>query len=411
MWFARRQLKPRHIRLLCSGDRYNYGDLLFHIVTRWGLASSSGMAGRYATEQYGLARSDLSRFGALPTRSIDDLYRDTNPHDVVLLAGGENLAQTWSVMHLSMLGSEAAAERIRFAERVGPAAAEIASRRALRGRHPFPYVLPRRVFPAAVRVMYNSMGGWPLAGYPEKQQRVIVKTLRQAGFLSVRDSQTAAILRGLDPALSFCLAPDCVFLLPDAFPLEQLTALASPEVRQLTGEGKGFLCFQCHCRYGTANRDELRRQLLALAAESGLEIVLVPAARIHSFEDHTFLRSLAPGLGPRIHLLPDSATIWDIALVLASARLFCGTSLHGCITALAYGSPLVPLDTSDPKLGFNLASWGQAGRFPMTATVDLCSQAMRCLALDRGTVQETSGRLRDAARRNMSRLVERILEG
>lgn len=394
-----------------SCDRYNYGDLLFPIVTRWGLSAYEGIAARYGFEQYGLVSGDLSRFGAPPCRGMADLYRDAVAGDVILLAGGENLAQTWFVMHLTLLDPREAEERRRFAERAGAEAAEAASRRALRGRHLFPYILPPGAFRGAVRVMYNSMGGWPLAHYTEGQQRTIAETMRPASFVSVRDSQTAAILRGLDPAMPVFEAPDCVFLLPEMWPREHLGAMASPEVRRLVAESEGFVCFQCHIRYGNANRDELKRQLRALAGESGLDIVLVPTDRIYSFESHTFLSSLALELGPRVHLLPDTATVSDTAYVFASARLFCGTSLHGSITTLAYGSPLVPLATDDPKLRFNLASWGQAAQFPMTAAADLCSQALRCLALDRRAVQNTSARLHDAARGNLERLADRILEG
>jgi hypothetical protein len=397
--------------MVCSCDRYNFGDLLFPILTRWSLTACAGISARYDFEQYGLVSSDLGRFGAQPSRGMADLYRDSGAGDVILLAGGENLAQTWFVMHLTLLDPEAAAERLRFAERAGAETAELASRRALRGRHMFPYILPPKAFRGAVRVMYNSVGGWPLDGYPEGQQRVISETLHQASFVSVRDTQTAAILRRLDPALSVFEAPDCAFLLPEMWPRERLDAMASPEVRRLVAESEGFLCFQCNCRYGDANRDELKRQLRVLAAESGLDIVLVPMARIHSFESHTFLGSLALELGPRVHLLPESAHICDIAYVLACARLFCGTSLHGAITTLAYGSPLVALQTDDPKLRFNLASWGQAAQFPMTEAADLSSQALRCLALDQRALQETSLRLREAARGNIGRLADRIMEG
>lgn len=410
MWFSRRPRRP-HIRLVASCDRYNYGDLLFPILTRWSLSACEEIAARYGFEQYGLVSSDLSRYGAQPSRGMADLYRDAGAGDVILLAGGENLAQTWFDMHLTLLGPRDAAERRRFAERAEAEATEVASRRALRCRHQFPYILPPEAFRGGVRVMYNSVGGWPLAHYPEGQQRTIVETMRQASFVSVRDSHTAAILRGLDPAMPVFEAPDCVFLLPEMWPREHLGAMASPEVRRLVAESEGFVCFQCHSRYGNANRDELKRQLRALAGESGLDIVLVPTARIHSFESHTFLSSLALELGPRIHLLPDTATVSDIAYVFASARLFCGTGLHASITTLAYGSPLVPLATDDPKLRFNVESWGQAAQFPMTAAADLCSQALRCLALDRRAVQETALRLRDAARGNLGHLADVILEG
>src|SRR5579871_1381232 len=104
----------RHIRLLCSCDRYNYGDLLFPIVTRAALTALFGSCDQYDFAQYGLARSDLGLYGALPSKGIRDLYEDAKDGDVVLVAGGENLAQTWFVMHLTLLNAPAAAKWERY---------------------------------------------------------------------------------------------------------------------------------------------------------------------------------------------------------------------------------------------------------------------------------------------------------
>src|SRR5579863_5606664 len=100
----------KHIRLLCSCDRYNYGDLLFPIVTQAALTALLGSDNPYDFATYGLARSDLGAYGGLPSRGIHDLYKETKSGDVVLLAGGENLAQTWFVMHLTLLNAQAAAK-------------------------------------------------------------------------------------------------------------------------------------------------------------------------------------------------------------------------------------------------------------------------------------------------------------
>jgi hypothetical protein len=341
---------------------------------------------------------------------VADLYRDAGDGDVILLAGGENLAQTWFDMHLTLVDPAHAEQLLGGARRASAGSREKRSRRTLRGRQPFPYILSpddfRHVRP---RVMYNSMGGWPLAHYLPPQQESIAQSLRKASYVSVRDSESASILRDLDPQLPECVAPDCAFLLPELLPREELGRRASPEVRRLVARSEGYICFQCNRWHGEPNRDELKGQLLALARESGLDLVLVPLNRLYSFEDDVFLASLAAALGPRVHLLPQSATVYDIAYVLAGARLFCGTSLHGVITAFTYGSPFVPLDTRDPKLRFNVASWGLGERFPCAAAAELASHGLRCLSLDRGAVGAESARLRAAARANMQRLAKRIL--
>jgi hypothetical protein len=108
-------------------------------------------------------------------------------------------------------------------------------------------------------------------------------------------------------------------------------------------------------------------------------------------------------------MLPASAGIYDVAYALASARLFCGTSLHGMVTALAYEVPFVPLANDDPKVGNNVRSWGLQEAFPSTAVEDLASQGERCLQLTGAFLAGHGERLRRAAGDNMKCLAERIL--
>src|SRR5665213_3097697 len=254
----RRGRDRRHIRLFCSCDRYNYGDLLFPIVTRAALTALLCSNDRYDFAQYGLARSDLSSYGALPSMGIRDLYKDAKDGDVVLLAGGENLAQTWFVMHLTLLSADAAANWKTYPRWLGPSLVEKLSQWRHGGRQQFPYIVSPDQFTAGVRVMYNSMGGWPLRFYPPPSQQAIAGALGKASFISVRDEESAAILRGLDPSLCIHTAPDCVFLVGDLLPREQLAGLASPAVRALLQDAGEYFCLQCNPRYGHSNRDELK---------------------------------------------------------------------------------------------------------------------------------------------------------
>ena len=114
-------------------------------------------------------------------------------------------------------------------------------------------------------------------------------------------------------------------------------------------------------------------------------------------------------MGDRVRVLPVSATVYDILYTLASARLFCGTSLHGVVTAMAYGVPFVPLLSEDPKLRNNIESWEAGAFFPPAPATDLAAQACRALELGSPLVAEHAARLRAAAQANMQRLAERIL--
>ncbi|MEO8028128.1 MAG: polysaccharide pyruvyl transferase family protein [Bryobacteraceae bacterium] len=400
----------KNLRLLSSCDRYNYGDLLFPIVTRQALMAIREFRDQYQCDSYGMKRSDLSAFGAMPSKGMSDLYHDVRNGDVVLLAGGENLAQTWLTMHLTLLDANEASRMLSL-QRFARSFAERFSRWQYRGRQRFPYILSPDQFHANVRVMYNSVGGWPLRHYGPRDQKSIVKALGQASFVSVRGQESANIIKELDPTVPVVVAPDCVFLLPALIPKDQLAAQASEAVRVLVREAGEYVTFQCNPRYGEANREELKRQIQTLAAKTGLNVVLTPIGRVYSFNDDVFLESLAAEMGKGVRVLGRDSSIYDVAYVLASARLFCGTSLHGVITSLAYDVPFVPLQNEDPKVHNNVKSWGLAEVFPQAPAEELANHGLRALGTCQRFLRDHATTLRSAAQTNMQNLAKCILAG
>jgi polysaccharide pyruvyl transferase WcaK-like protein len=256
--------------------------------------------------------------------------------------------------------------------------------------------------------MYNSVGGWPLAHYDERGKRTVANALLRSSFLSVRDENSAAILHAIDPRLSPRVAPDLVFLLPALLPLEELHRNAGPWFGETIPRLGRFLCFQCNPRFGEANRAELASQLTRLREATGLPILLLPIGGIYPFEDRRFLQPFAADLGPSAHIPPEVASVFDTAYALASCSLFCGTSLHGIITALTFGSPFVALENEDPKVPLNIESWGLQPSFPAVASARLAAQAHVALASDRSWLDAEVNRLQQAAAANLEHLARAI---
>ncbi|HEY0397898.1 MAG TPA: polysaccharide pyruvyl transferase family protein [Acidimicrobiia bacterium] len=74
-----------------------------------------------------------------------------------------------------------------------------------------------------------------------------------------------------------------------------------------------------------------------------LEVVVVETGRCRG--DAVFAEALAQALKPgRVWRLPAGAAVEDLAAAIAGAGVFLGSSLHGAITALAYGRPFVLLN-------------------------------------------------------------------
>jgi polysaccharide pyruvyl transferase WcaK-like protein len=84
--------------------------------------------------------------------------------------------------------------------------------------------------------------------------------------------------------------------------------------------------------------------------------------------DADFADAITPLLGRPSYRVPATASVEDIAAVIAEAAAFVGSSLHGSITALAYGRPFVVVDIApEPKLEAFAALVGATCRLARTA--------------------------------------------
>ena len=106
----------------------------------------------------------------------------------------------------------------------------------------------------------------------------------------------------------------------------------------------------------------IAREAAAIAGARGWSVVLAETGRCRG--DAVFADAVAAALvDGACHRVPADAGVEDIAAVLSSAELFLGSSLHGAITALAYGRPFVLVNLGDEsKLRGFVASVGLEDR-------------------------------------------------
>ncbi len=175
--------------LLGAFDRFNYGDLLFPLVVGNELDRFSPATRR---EVCALVESDLSRFGALQTKSIRSIYRAGSlcSGDVVLFAGGGTIGVDWTYMYANLLGKTGNAVLYYLKRIFGEAAAEALSRTRFGARAPFPWIAAPEDFPVPVKVAYNAVGGSEFAKLPAQIQARTLNHLEKATYLSVRDAET-----------------------------------------------------------------------------------------------------------------------------------------------------------------------------------------------------------------------------
>ena len=288
---------------------------------------------------------------------------------------------------------------------LGDRAAEKLCRRYLRALPSSPGVFLPSDFRRTRTTAYNSVGGWPLAHAGEAELAILSQGLQSAAFVSVRDRRTQELLCarcGVDAAY----APDIAFLLSSLFPASDLRSAASPRlVRQL--EEDGYWCLQVNPALGRRFAAEIAHAADAVGGQAGLRTLLTPIGRHTDWNDRAALHDIREAMREDAMTLSAETTIFDIAFAISGSACLVGTSLHGIVTAAAYGIPFVAIQSDDPKVSNNLSSWGADELFPPVRPDDLTAAVLDRLE-SRPEVASLAAKLQDQAARNLTSLAKAV---
>ena len=333
-----------HTALWGAFDRFNYGDLLFPIVTERALAQL-GYTDNIAA--FGLKQSDLRLYDARPTGSLADLRaaRVSN----IIVAGGEVLGTRWFNMHLHISTPPLTYILKGLRKVFGLDVADQVSRVLLNVRdYPLPWLLPATAFAGAPQLVYNAVGGGSnIVKLPHATKAYLVETLKCAAYVSVRDRYTQTVLADL--GVTAQLAPDSAALMAHCSDL-----MASDAAHALTHEP--YVAFQVSKHHAHARYAELAHALDALQKHTGHNILLLPIGRAPAHEDHLALEHIRNLMHTPALMPAGDSSISDIMHLIAHAQVFIGSSLHGAITAMAFAVPHVAL-SGVPKLTRYLETW------------------------------------------------------
>jgi len=345
---------PRAV-LLGAFDRFNYGDLLFPLVSQQEIqAHSAGTP----TAVHALIASDLSRYGALPTLSMRSLYRPgaLNAGDAVIYAGGGTVGVDWHFMLSNLLGPMGNRLLGALPNVLGWQRTNRWCGRYFGARSPFPWVAGPEDFPVPVKVAYNAIGGSELGRARAETRERTLERLARASYLSVRDTETRRVFEPVLGSVDVHVAPDSAVLMSEQFPRDWLRAQASAGTRRCIDEAP-YICFHANRGYVSRHLDAIVLALEQIHEAFGLHVVLLPIGRYVGLDDHLGLAEVAARLRMPHRQIGDQASLWDIMLTLAQARLFVGTSLHGAVTSQSFAVPHLGLSERPSKLDHYLQSW------------------------------------------------------
>jgi hypothetical protein len=344
------------ILIIGAFDRYNYGDLLFPIILEKQL-QTYGLDFRF--QFFGLISSDLRPQGGIPTQSLHDFYRQCSDADRpvhVIIAGGEALGVTWNSLYAAL---NPLFQKINYRHKKINKVLDLnaLTKFFLKGKTTLPFLLDKRSFPGIQSILLNSLGGSGLNASTFEKFPELKPKLQQVDYFAVRDKVTLDNVK--KAGLQANLFPDSAILMSEFYPVEELETRISPDVKAYVEKNRGQYAFvQINKKTTRGHEQTIATELNKVHREGHTELCFCPIGKALDHDDHEALQQLG-----RLVEVPftyfDADTIWDIMYLIANAKCYIGTSLHGAITAMSYAVPHVGLKVE--KLSAYLGTWGVEG--------------------------------------------------
>ncbi|WBL23182.1 polysaccharide pyruvyl transferase family protein [Zunongwangia sp. HRR-M8] len=329
------------IHFLSASDRINYGDLLFPIIFKKMLKIYNIEAEFY---NYGIVKSDLSHFGALPTKSYKKFQEEVNKNKGnIVVGGGEVFFANWRTLYsfinpyyahlLKFEIFKKLDEKINFPKRLLSKDSSMSPFVPLKNNS---------------KLFFSSVGG-RFYGKTDNN-KYIANLLEEADFISVRDKRTKNSLKEYN--VDSILVPDSAILMSDLFSIEFLKSKTSSN---LIFDNKDYLLLQVGINKGPENLKDFASQILKQATKLKLEIILCPIGMAPNHEDHKILNEMAKISDSFNLVIPKG--IYEIMYLIARSKIFVGTSLHGIITAQSFNRPFVALNRKVVKSKVYISTW------------------------------------------------------
>lgn len=354
-------------------DRHNFGDLLFpHIA--------AALTPAKETLFTGLAQRDLRPDGGHEVEALAQVaerYGDS-PVNIIHVGGELLTCDTWQAAVMLLPSSQAQETIIRLVDQ--PQARMEWARGMLGSSSLAPYTVSPGLFPRAA-VVYNGVGGVDLDDLDPAVRAEVVCKLKAADFVTVRDRRTQALL--VAEGISVCLIPDPAVMVAELFGTRICERLRSGEVAQiLQAFPNGYIAVQFSTDFGddaTLARIAAQLDRIAIATGYGVAFFRAGAAPWHD-DMHCYERVAARMRVPSVKVF-QSLNLWDICALIAGSRVYCGSSLHGRIVAMAFALPRVNLSHSSQamrptKQAAFAETWEEAG-VPSTVVASHIADGIR----------------------------------
>lgn len=335
------------IRAFAASDRNNYGDLLFPMVIKKYIEKNSK---DLTFSNYGVIRSDLSYFGALPTSSFSELNIDIkadNEESIIVIAGGEVLSGAWLNINRFISRYYNFIYHNRYLNYFFRKTKILETVNLIFKSSSVPFVLDGKNF-NKTKIVYNSVGALGVSRLLKQGQ--YVEYFKNIDNLSVRDNHSQS--QFTKAGITSKLVPDSALLMSDLFSTELESV--SNECKAI-GEGN-YIFLQLGNKKGPDDIDSFVKNVKLFADRHQLGIVLCPIGLALDHSDDILLKNIHETY-PDIFTYYYPENLFEIMYLLKNSKLYLGTSLHGFVTSQSFNVPFYIFPQKIKKLKFYLDTW------------------------------------------------------
>jgi polysaccharide pyruvyl transferase WcaK-like protein len=204
--------------------------------------------------------------------------------------------------------------------------------------YPDLWVGAARLASEGAAVIWNSPG--VPASFAPLQRPFVRECLKRSDYIAVRDEPSRQFLLDVSPKAQISVVPDPAWDLPKMWPREALTeSFERAYSSRRQARPRQSLAVHLNSRYAKMPINDVAAILDAISTQADAHIILLAIGPCHGDDELARLTGQEMTTGPLIMDRPSS--LQEITACIAHAQLYIGSSMHGLITAAAYGVPSV----------------------------------------------------------------------
>jgi O-antigen biosynthesis protein len=343
-------------------DVNNFGDLLFPLIARQHL----GDIPDFRLQAVSPVGGNVDLEDCEPCIGIHELAEDLHGFDAVLIGGG-------NIVH----SSPTSLEEYRDGTRPMLAYADL-------------WIGPTFLAPDGVPILWNAPG---VPGpFAKEDHDLIRQALSRANYLSVRDEFSREYLLDVWPDAEIAVVPDSAWTVDRLWTRQELArSYAALFSRLQRAVPTRSVVFHVNRRYIGSSKFRLAQELDTIARRLAAEPLLIAMGPCHG--DHVLTREIAAQMTTKPALLDVSRSLREVAACIAHANVYVGSSMHGLITASAFGVP--GISVASGKVKFDGVAQLHGGMDVVASTWGAAREVVESLDLEKS--KGRLGSVRDRA--------------